>query len=75
MTPKEEAELLIFQYYDLFSITLENSISIDEAQACALVAVHRLMEECWDHREIDLQAGYDYWVSVKKEIEDYEGVQ
>jgi hypothetical protein len=32
------------------------------------------MKECWDHREIDLQAGYDYWVSVKKEIRKYEGI-
>jgi hypothetical protein len=75
MSPAEEAELLIFQYYDMFEINLENSIAISEAQACALVAVQRIMKECWDHREIDLGAGYDYWVSVKEEIEKYEGIQ
>ena len=39
------------------------------AKYSALIAVEELMKECWNHREIDLQAGYDYWNSVKQEIE------
>lgn len=72
MSPAEEAAELVNKYYNLFSIDLENSISIYEAAQCALVAVQRIMKECWDHREIDLGAGYDYWVSVKEEIEKYD---
>lgn len=72
---EEEAKRLIDKYYNLFTINLENTISIYEAAHCASLAVNELMKECWDHREIDLQAGYDYWVSVEKEIWKYEGVQ
>jgi hypothetical protein len=74
MSPEQEAAELVNKYYNLFSIDLENSISIYEAAKCALLAVNELMKECWDHREIDLQAGYDYWVSVEKEIRKYEGI-
>ena len=71
---EEEAKRLIDKYYNLFSINLENTISVYEAAHCASLAVNELMKECWDHREIDLQAGYDYWVSVEKEIWKYEGI-
>lgn len=33
------------------------------------IAVDEILKECWDYREIDLQAGYDYWVNVKQEIQ------
>ena len=71
---EEEAKRLIDKYYNLFTNDLENTISMYEAAHCALVTVNELMKECWDHREIDLQAGYDYWVSVEKEIRKYEGI-
>ena len=74
MSPEEQAAELVDKYYNLFSIDLENSISIYEAAQCALVTVNELMKECWDHREIDLQAGYDYWTQVYNELEKYEGI-
>ena len=60
MTAKEEAIELIKKFYSIGAI---------ECKKCALIAVDELIKECWDHREIDLQAGYDYWISVKQEIE------
>lgn len=74
MSPEEQAAELVDKYYNLFSIDLENSISIYEAAQCALVTVNELMKECWDHREIDLQAGYDYWSEVYNELKKYEGI-
>jgi len=76
MTPKEEAELLIFQYYDMFSIALENSIAISEAQSCALLAVKVILNAdipITDSEDADVF--YDYWNQVYYEIKTYEGVQ
>jgi hypothetical protein len=39
------------------------------AKYCALIAVDEILKQCWDYRDIDLQASYDYWEEVKKEIE------
>jgi hypothetical protein len=41
---KQLAEILITKYYDLFSITLENSISKYEAEKCAILAVQEVIE-------------------------------
>lgn len=75
MSPAEEAELLIFQYYDMFEINLENSIAISEAQACALMAVDVMLKADIPTLEEEADAFYDYWNKVYDEIEkyDYEG--
>lgn len=39
MTPRQEAAYLTRKYYDLFSINLENTISLYEARECAKVDV------------------------------------
>jgi hypothetical protein len=39
------------------------------AKSCALIAVDEILKQCWDYRDIDLQASYDYWKEVKKEIQ------
>ena len=79
MTPQEKAKQLVDDYYnilplDKYVITKDYFLSWEynawkEAKKCAIRAVDEIMKECWDHREIDLQAGYDYWNEVKHEIE------
>jgi hypothetical protein len=39
------------------------------AKQCALIAVDEILKQCWDYRDIDLQASYDYWQEVKQEIQ------
>jgi hypothetical protein len=39
------------------------------AKSCALIAVDEILKQCWDYRDIDLQASYDYWQEVKQEIQ------
>lgn len=65
MTPKEKAKELVGKYS---FVEIQHYTSMFEVKECALIAVDEIMEECWDHREIDLQAGYDYWNEVKQEI-------
>ena len=38
------------------------------AKKAALIAVDEILKQCWDYRDIDLQASYDYWQEVKQEI-------
>lgn len=38
------------------------------AKQCALIAVDEILKQCYDYRDIDLQASYDYWQEVKTEI-------
>lgn len=72
MTAKEKAIELITKYQ--YAVRFDESetgyfANMHSVKECALIAVDEIIKECWDHREIDLQAGYDYWVSVKQEIE------
>ncbi len=76
MTADKKAEELIDKFY----FSLPNNGSFDginsipsrwqEAKQCALIAVDELMQQCWDYRDIDLGASYDYWQRVKQEIEN-----
>lgn len=75
MSAKDKAIELITKYQ--YAVRFDESetgyfTNMHSVKECALIAVDELMKECWDHREIDLQTGYDYWVSVKQEIENYE---
>jgi hypothetical protein len=69
MTAQEKAKELFDNYYIICQEYTEEIQCSIQAKQCALIAVDELLKECWDHREIDLQAGYDYWQEVKKEIE------
>jgi hypothetical protein len=40
------------------------------SKQCALITVDEILKQCWDYRDIDLQASYDYWQEVKQEIEE-----
>jgi len=48
---------------------LERNIISTSAKQCALIAVDEILKQCWDYRDIDLQASYDYWQEVKHEIQ------
>jgi hypothetical protein len=73
MTAKDKAKELVDTYRIMLMLTDthcgEEILCTVIAKYSALIAVEELMKECWNHREIDLQAGYDYWNSVKQEIE------
>jgi hypothetical protein len=43
---------------------------IDLAKQAVLKAVNEIIKQCWDYRDIDLGANYDYWIKVKHEIEE-----
>jgi len=63
---KEKAEELIWK----FGKSINNlDMSYQQAKECALIAVEEMTKQCWDYRDIDLEASYDYWNKVKKEIE------
>ena len=74
MTPKEEAAELVNKYYNLFSIDLENSISIRESAECALEAVDVILNADIPILEEDADIFYDYWSQVYNELEKYEGI-
>ncbi len=72
MTPKEKAEELVYRHITLFKHYDANpklNIGLNKYfKKCALIAVDEIMKQCWDYRDIDLQASYDYWQEVKQEI-------
>ena len=77
MTPKEKAKELVDKYYHLFSVELENTISIYEAKQCALIAVDEILEaipseyldECEGGTYIAINEDVEYWQQVKQEIQ------
>jgi hypothetical protein len=71
MTPKEKADYLLHKMYvvDAYDDYDDVSMEYRYAKRCALIAVDEMMKQCWDYRDIDLQASYDYWQEVKHEIE------
>jgi GTP1/Obg family GTP-binding protein len=80
MSAAEEAENLIFKYYDLFGIKLENSISMYEAAHCALEAIDRVILYL-PFTDLETSLGRfceeqrNYLEQVRHEIKKYEGVQ
>jgi hypothetical protein len=79
MTPKEKAFELFTKFADIehlgvygdYNGTWEWSSSLwrKQAKESAIIAVDEIMKQCWDYRDIDLQASYDYWKQVKHELE------
>jgi hypothetical protein len=73
MKPKDKAIELV----DTYRIMLMNSdtecgeeiLCTVIAKYCAVIAVDEIVKQCWDYRDIDLQASYGYWQEVKDEIE------
>lgn len=65
MTSQEKAFELVAKMEKDFQYFASREIAIQHA----LVAVDELISQCWDYRDIDLGASYDYWTEVKEEIE------
>jgi hypothetical protein len=74
MSPEQEAAELVNKYYNLFSIDLENSISMYEAAHCALEAVDVILNADIPMLEEDADAFYNHWTQVYNELERYEGI-
>jgi hypothetical protein len=72
MTPKEKAEELFMIYVNKgmsqIKPVINRVIRKEMAKQCALIAVDEILKQCFDYRDIDLQASYDYWNEVKTEI-------
>ena len=62
MTLKNKAENLVEKYYHLFSVELENTIDLREAEQCALIAVDEIIKQV-THSDVG------YWKEVKQEIQ------
>jgi len=68
---KQLAAILINEYYNLFSITLENSISKYEAMQCAEVAVKEVIKALRINQEQN-QKIIEFYEKVLIHIENYE---
>ena len=76
--PTKKAEELIVEFFSVHTvlhckngcITID-SIGMDSAKRCALIAVDNLIQQCHDYRDIDLEGSKNYWQEVKQEIERY----
>jgi hypothetical protein len=70
MTPKEKAIELVDKFQQGVKIIREdNDPEKFYAIQCALIAVDEMLKQCFDYRDIDLEASYDYWLQVKQEIQ------
>tara|TARA_R110000868_G_scaffold14162_1_gene66059 strand:+ start:387 stop:605 length:219 start_codon:yes stop_codon:yes gene_type:complete len=68
---KQLAEILINEYYNLFSVTLENTICKYEASKCAVLAVQEIIRALeinkWQNQKV-----IDFYDKVLIQIENYE---
>ncbi len=70
MTPKEKAKEIVHKMNNV-DLNCDNEsmcMLYPHAVECSIIAVDEIMKQCFDYRDIDLQASYDYWQEVKQEI-------
>ena len=72
MSAKDKAKELMDKYQ--YAVRFDESetqyfANMHSVKECALIAVDEIFKQCWDYRDIDLQASYDYWQDVKHEIQ------
>ena len=67
LEPKEKA-IELFNKFKLAPIGPIYFMHPQHSKKCAIIAVDEIIKQCWDYRDIDLQASYDYWQEVKKQI-------
>jgi phosphopantetheinyl transferase (holo-ACP synthase) len=72
MSAKDKAIELMDKYQ--YAVRFDESetqyfANMHSVKECALIAVDEIIKQCWDYRDIDLQASYDYWQEVKQQIE------
>lgn len=68
---KQLAEILINEYYNLFSVTLENTISKYEASKCAEVTVKEVIKALRINQEQN-QKVIEFYEKVLIHIKNYE---
>ena len=77
MTPKEKAKEFVEKIHNEFPLQQQVYSSLNEpmlnisdnwkeAKQCALIAVHEIIDHC---SQVEPFLGTDYWLDVKKEIE------
>ncbi len=74
MTPKEQAEKLVNEYYSYLKANLMNDEEArEDAKVCALIAVDEILEELFEVLMVTaisyINKHIDYWQAVKQEIE------
>ena len=68
MTPEQKAEELFNKMLSSDKIDSYSFVGKNVAKQCALIAVEEMLKQCWDYRDIDLEASHEYWQEVKQEI-------
>jgi hypothetical protein len=71
MSPKDKARELVVKYYNLFSVTLENTISRYEASKCAIAEINGIIEALTFHKWQNRNE-IEYYEEVKQELKNYE---
>ena len=70
MSAKQEAFRMFMSMRTEICLLHDSELLKDKiAKQCALIAVDEILNQCWDYRDIDLQASYDYWQEVKQQIQ------
>jgi hypothetical protein len=70
MSAKQEAFRIFMSMRTEICLLHDSELLKDKiAKQCALIAVDEILKQCWDYRDIDLQASYDYWDEVKQQIQ------
>jgi hypothetical protein len=70
MSAKQEAFRIFMSMRTEICLLHDSELLKDKiAKQCALIAMDEILKQCWDYRDIDLQASYDYWQEVKHEIQ------
>ena len=70
MSAKQEAFRIFMSMRTEICLLHDSELLKDKiAKRCALIAVDEILKQCWDYRDIDLQASYDYWQEVKQQIQ------
>lgn len=70
MTPKEKAQELILNFYDVKPENIDYGMEYQMAKQCALIAVDEILDDdVYDMSEELFEKRINYWQEVKKEIE------
>jgi hypothetical protein len=70
MTSKEKAEELFYKMLSTDKVDDYSFVGSKVARQCALICVDEILKQCWDYKDIDLEASYEYWQEVKQNIEN-----
>ena len=70
MTPKEQAEKLVNEYYSYLKANLMNDEEArEDAKVCALILVDNIIKELLNDKDFYFKTRVHYYQAVKQEIE------